>query len=507
MQGQIHPKINETLSRLGVEKVKSLQGATMSMLIKGNDVMACLPTGYGKSLCFQLLALLDNQLTIVVSPLIATIEDQVKTINKKMDKVVAIGWHSQLSQEQRNSFFEQLNTASLLYCSPESLVYTNLLDKVKQKRNVRRVVIDESHFIHTWGDSFRPAFKAFPSVLASKLPNVQYLSLTATASNETLKTIYSVLGRELQLIQFNPVKDNIHYQTLCVGDCIPSLQQLVRLNGVAGGNKGQFHHSCVDSVMTIVNKIERDRKVVIFCGTRKRVEHISSLLNAIGYSATRYHSGLSIEEKSKNAFDFSKGEAKILVCTNAFGVGVDVPEIDQVFHVDTPLTVDAYLQETGRAGRNGRKADAYLLCSNSSHTTGDALIAISYPKPEVLDDVMTYLKGYAAYEASIEESDPLLFDTLTPLILDHATYVTNLKERDINAALDYFIRTGAIAVDTDSGMPFYQLAQHASFDALAYEEAKSRAKQDFLVMKRYSMLGNQQLRQYLESCYGGGKLQ
>lgn len=490
------------MKSLGITALKEKQSDIIKELVYSqHSVVGSLPTGFGKSLTFQLPALLDSQVTLVISPLIASISDQVESINKKIGREVALAFHSQITKEARDSFDSKLDHVKLVYCSPESVVHTKILEKIVSKRKIRRVVLDEAHFVHLWGDSFRPAFKTFPSIIEATLPGVQYLALTATASSPALSTITSTLDRNFSIHKENPVKDNIHYHLLPPSQVKLSIKQVVRFSSVSkGGDFSKLNSTCLNAVTSILPVLD-GQKSLVFAGTRARVDQIAKLLRVCDFEVFKYHSGMSLEEKNHNYFSYLHSTDGIMISTNAFGVGVDVPDIRNVFHVDTPLNVDAYLQETGRVGRDGKVANAYLLVDKESHYVGNMLLAMSYPKESVLLKLVQYLFEYAAYESCIEVDSNDLYDQVTPWLVDHASFVLELSEKEINNAIDFLSRSGVVYLDTQSGQPFYVLMKNIEFSSIDYEMAKQRAKDDFATMKEYATLKPNELVGFLKGCY------
>jgi len=322
----------------GYSAFRHQQEAIIQHILNGQDVMALMPTGGGKSLCYQLPAVLLNGLTIVISPLIALMKDQVDSLN--VSGIPAAFLNSAQNPEEQRQLVEKLrnNQIRLLYLAPERLFGAeNKLVPFLKTLNVVQIAIDEAHCISSWGHDFRPEYLMLAQ-LKTEFPNVPVIALTATADKLTQKDILEKLNLNKPKVfvsSFN--RANITYRVIPKKN---SFQQLVNF----------------------LNE-RKDESGIIYCLSRKSTEDLADDLKAGGFSAEAYNAGLSNETKVRNQEAFLRDEVKIIVATIAFGMGINKSNVRYVVHIDLPKNIEGYYQETGRAGRDGLASEALLLYS------------------------------------------------------------------------------------------------------------------------------------------------
>ncbi|MFD0795216.1 DNA helicase RecQ [Mucilaginibacter litoreus] len=327
----------------GYTQFRHTQQEIIDHVLRKQDVMALMPTGGGKSLCYQLPAVLLNGLTIVISPLIALMKDQVDSLN--LNGIPAAYLNSSQSAEEQKDIAIQLqnNRLRLLYIAPERLFAAdNRMMAFLKTLNVVQIAIDEAHCISQWGHDFRPEYLML-SGLKQQFPDVPVIALTATADKLTQKDILEKLNLHNPAIfvsSFN--RANITYRVTPKKN---SFNQLLKFLGQ-----------------------RKDESGIIYCLSRKSTETLAADLKEEGYDAEAYHAGLSNEVKARNQEAFLKDEIKIIVATIAFGMGINKSNVRYVVHIDLPKNIEGYYQETGRAGRDGLASDALLLFS-----PGDAI--------------------------------------------------------------------------------------------------------------------------------------
>ena len=313
-----------------------LQKEIIESLLIGHDTVAIMATGSGKSLCYQLPAVYLGGLTIVISPLISLMKDQVDDLNAR--GIPATSYNSSLVRSAREKTGVDLknNNVRLLFISPEKCMQPMFLESLKEL-SVTLIAIDEAHCISEWGHHFRPEYRHL-SALKLHFPHVPVVALTATAIPEIRKDINIQLGlsnpREF-VSSFN--RSNLHYNVLPKKD-----SQKVLLNFV-----GQH----------------RNDSGIIYCLSKKDTEKIASTLQKNGFNALPYHAGLSSEIRRKTQDAFVHGAVPIICATIAFGMGIDKPNVRYVIHYDLPKTIESYYQETGRAGRDGQPSECILFYS------------------------------------------------------------------------------------------------------------------------------------------------
>jgi ATP-dependent DNA helicase RecQ len=336
----------------GYASFRPLQEDIINTILSGKDCLALLPTGGGKSLCFQVPAMATEGLCLVVSPLIALMKDQVENLRKK--NITAFAIYSGMSRK------EVINTLSIagnsnckfLYVSPERLE-TNLFKEYLPSFNVNLIAIDEAHCISQWGYDFRPSYLKI-AALREELPNVPVLALTASATQEVQDDI-------CEKLLFNN-KKNVFRQPFSR----PNLSYSV------------FNVSSkINKIIDILQKVKGTG--IVYCKSRKRTREISDLLNMHGIIADYYHAGLSQEQRNTKQEAWLKDETRIIVCTNAFGMGIDKPSVRIVVHADTPDCLENYYQEAGRAGRDGNKSYAVLLYNEEEINELQELVNTRYP--------------------------------------------------------------------------------------------------------------------------------
>ena len=331
------PELLHTLhTTFGYPEFRPLQRDIIETSLAGRDVFALLPTGGGKSLCFQIPALHRPGLTIVVSPLIALMKDQVDQLQAA--GVAATFLNSTLSSAEARSRLAGLhrNEWRLLYVAPERLMLDNWQENLKAW-NVAAIAIDEAHCVSEWGHDFRPEYRQI-SKLRELLPDVPVMALTATATERVRVDIIKHLKLRTPAVfvaSFN--RPNLTY-------------------------KVTPKEKPTDQILAWVKKRE-DESGIVYCASRAATERVAEALAGKGYSARAYHAGLAPDERARNQELFLRDEVRIMCATIAFGMGINKPNVRWVIHYDLPKNIEGYYQETGRAGRDGLPGDCLLLFS------------------------------------------------------------------------------------------------------------------------------------------------
>jgi len=319
--------IQHTLKTVfGFNEFRHPQQEVIERTVAGEDVFLVMPTGGGKSLCYQIPALHRDGVAIVVSPLIALMKDQVDGL--LANGVQAACLNSSLSSPEVGRVFQQMDKGSLdlLYVAPERLMMADFLERLGSLK-LALFAIDEAHCISQWGHDFRPEYTQLGR-LRQLFPNVPIIAMTATADPETRQDIVKQLEiAEATVFVAGFDRPNITYTV------IPKQKPLVQLGSFLAGR--------------------RDEAGIIYALSRKRVEQVAERLREAGFSAAAYHAGLPDDERKRVQNSFRKDDLRIVVATVAFGMGIDKPNVRFVVHYDMPKSVESYYQETGRAGRDG----------------------------------------------------------------------------------------------------------------------------------------------------------
>lgn len=326
-------------------------------ILSGRDAMCVMPTGAGKSICYQIPALLFDGITIVISPLISLMKDQVAALNAS--GISAAYVNSSLSLKQYEKVLDLIleGKYKIIYVAPERLVVNEFVEICKHI-NISMVAIDEAHCVSQWGQDFRPGYLKIPDFinLMDKRPVV--CAFTATATAQVKSDILNLLKLKNPLsITTGFDRPNLFFSTVKPKNKYSELYKIIK------ERKEQFG--------------------IVYCSTRKAVEEVCHNLEINDFSVTRYHAGLSEEERKQNQEDFVYDRKKIMVATNAFGMGIDKSNISFVIHYNMPKNIESYYQEAGRAGRDGSNADCILLYSPKDVHTNQYLIEKTEPNPDL----------------------------------------------------------------------------------------------------------------------------
>ena len=350
----------------GYDTFKEGQAEVIDQLLAGRDALCIMPTGAGKSVCYQIPALLQSGTTIVVSPLISLMKDQVNTL-LQMD-ISAAYINSSLSlQEYRETLREmKQNGYRIVYVAPERL-HSEAFLKVCSQIQIPFLAVDEAHCISQWGQDFRPSYLTIRD-FTERLPDRPTIgAFTATATPDVRQDIEELLGLE------DPFSVTTTFDQ-------PNLSFTTR------------HPDSKDKELLRTLKGRRDQSGIVYCSKRKDVERVCDMLNARGFEATRYHAGLDDKERMENQDDFIFDRKRIMVATNAFGMGIDKSDVSFVIHYNMPKNIESYYQEAGRAGRDGSKADCILLYAPSDVNTIKFFIENPMPREDLDEDTLAEIK-------------------------------------------------------------------------------------------------------------------
>ena len=359
------------------DKFRSLQKEIIDSVLSGHDTFALMPTGGGKSVCFQIPAMMNEGICLVISPLVALMKDQVSNLQKRNIKTIALT--GGIRSEEMIDLLDncQFGNYKFLYLSPERLQSDWILERIKNLP-INIITIDEAHCVSQWGHDFRPAYLKI-SELKKHFPTVPFLALTATATPRVKEDIINELGlHEPQVFEKSFARENIAYMIFEVEDKLFRIEQILKKN---------------------------PEPSIIYVRNRKSCLDISSQLNSLGYKATYYHGGLSSKEKDKNMQSWMNEEVQVIVATNAFGMGIDKANVKTVIHIQLPENMENYYQEAGRAGRNGERAFAVLLTSPSDSNQAQSQFINILPDKKFLNIMYVKLCNYfqIAYGEGINE--------------------------------------------------------------------------------------------------------
>jgi ATP-dependent DNA helicase RecQ len=337
-------KPDALLAHLGHEAFRPGQLEAVQAALDGRDALVVMPTGGGKSLCYQLPGLASPQLSVVVSPLIALMADQCLSMTAAAHPVVMVA--SGLSAAANREALARVRDgrARIVYCSPERFGSSEFLDAVAS-RDVDLLAVDEAHCVSEWGHDFRPDYLRLPKAI-ERLGRPAVMACTATATAEVAGEIESRLGlRKPQVVRSGFDRPNVSFD-------------IVTLEG--RGSKARklalLEHGLVEA---------ENRPAIVYCGTRRDSEKVAEALRSAGVLAAAYHAGMAPDERASAQHRFMSGDAEVVVATNAFGMGIDKANVRSVWHWAIPTSVEAYYQEAGRAGRDGAPARAVLLAGRS----------------------------------------------------------------------------------------------------------------------------------------------
>lgn len=399
----------------GFDDFRGIQREIIESIGNGRDTLGLMPTGGGKSLTFQVPALAAKGVCIVITPLIALMKDQVMHLRKRGIRAAAIYgsmMHAEIIATLENCIF---GGTDILYISPERLSSELFQTKLKHMK-VSFVTVDEAHCISQWGYDFRPSYLRISDIRRLK-PGVPILALTATATPQVIDDIQEKLGfKEKNVFRMSFERKNLAY--------------IVR--------KSPDKH---EEMVHILNSVSGS--AIVYVRSRKRSKEISELLNKSGISSTFYNAGLDHVVRDKRQTEWQNDSVRVMVATNAFGMGIDKPDVRLVIHIDCPDSIEAYFQEAGRAGRDGRKAYAVLLHNGNDNLKLDKRINENFPEKDYIKEVYEHLAYY--YQIGMGSGMGHRFE----FNIDKFCYTFRYFPIQVDASLKILARAGYIDYEED----------------------------------------------------------
>ena len=412
----------------GYDAFRPLQEDIINAVLDGKDTLALLPTGGGKSVCFQVPAMAKDGLCLVVSPLIALMKDQVENLKQKGIGALAIFSGMSFLEIKKTLQNAAHGNYKFLYVSPERLE-TNLFLEYLPAMNISLIAVDEAHCISQWGYDFRPTYMRIAGI-REQLPGIPVLALTASATQTVQDDICEKLlfGKTHQRFKQSFERANLSYSVFNV----PSKQ---------------------NKLLEILKNVPGS--AIVYCKSRKHTKDIAELLLMNGISADHYHAGLSHDDRNKKQENWISNKTRVIVSTNAFGMGIDKPDVRVVVHYDIPDCLENYYQEAGRAGRDGKRAYAVLLYNNNEPDDLLQQSDIRFPPAEEIKKVYIALMNHLQVAAGTGEGISFDFDIGTfctafkfnILIASYA--IKALEQEDILNSNEFFFKPSTVVFTTN----------------------------------------------------------
>lgn len=369
-------KYNKILKKwFGYDKLKDLQFEIIRNIIDGNDVLSLLPTSYGKSICFQMPHLITKKNVIVISPLISLMEDQTRELDEKNISSICLNSSNKQKEKDINSIYH--GDAKIIYTTPEFLAtHPELIENLFYANKLALVAIDECHCISSWGNSFRSNYKKL-DIIKEIAPTIPVLALTATATDRVIQDVVNNLNlNEPKIIKHSVDRTNLYLEI-------------------------NYNHR-KQSIDTVINKISflinenKDGKVLIYCKTISDTDKVAQKIKNLGFNCESYHAEKKSKERTEIQKEYTSGELDIIVSTIAFGMGINIPNIRLMIHYNCSNDVESYMQEIGRAGRDGKLSKCYMFGSEVDFVLNNEFIkSINDQKiRKYKEDDINYLKKY-----------------------------------------------------------------------------------------------------------------
>ena len=426
----------------GYDDFRGIQQEIIESIGSGHDTLGLMPTGGGKSITFQVPALAQEGTCIVITPLIALMKDQVDNLRRRGIRAAAI--YSGLTREEIVTTLENciFGDIRILYVSPERLS-SDLFQTKLRHMHVSFITVDEAHCISQWGYDFRPSYLEIAKI-RKLAPHAPVLALTATATPAVVQDIQEKLASHASLSN----------ETSPASSASPASFKIFRMSFERTNLAYVVRkaHDKREQLLHILNSMKGT--AIVYARSRKRTKEFADLLNEAGITATFYHAGLDSVVKDERQRDWQRDKVRVMVATNAFGMGIDKPDVRLVIHMDCPDSIEAYFQEAGRAGRDGRKAYAVLLYNDADHRKLEKRIADTFPEKAYIKQVYEHLAYYYqigvgsgynhTFEFNIDEfchtyhHFPIQVDSALK-ILNRAGYIEYTEEQDNQARVMFTV--------------------------------------------------------------------